>query len=243
MNLSIDHSSPVPLHIQVEKLLRDLIKEEQYIKGKALPKEVDLSKMLGVARNTIRQATNKMVYEGSLTRKKGVGTFVAQKNVTTRLDNWSSFTEEMNQLGIKFKNYSIEASFVKADSILAASLKIKEEKEILELKRLRGDQDGPFVYFISYFHPRIGLTGQEDFSIPLYEMLEKKYSTRAVISREEIKAVAADDDISKKLQVMPQTPILFRKRVVLDPGGRIIEYNLCYYRSDKFTYTIDIKKN
>ncbi len=243
MKLSIDHSSPVPLHMQVEQLLRELIKEEQYISGNPLPKEVDLSKMLGIARNTIRQATDKMVYEGSLTRKKGVGTFVAPKNVSTRLDNWSSFTEEMNQLGVQFKNFSIESSFIKSDSVLAVSLNIKEDKEVLELKRLRGDDDGPFVYFKSYFHPRIGLTGDEDFSMPLYEMLETKYSTRAVTSREEIKAIAADDEMSEKLQVTPGTPILFRKRVVLDPGGRIIEYNLCYYRSDKFTYTIDINRN
>lgn len=243
MELSIDHSSAVPLHLQVEKLLKELIKEEQYINGNPLPKEVDLSKLLGIARNTIRQATNKMVYEGYLSRKKGVGTFVLKKHVSTRLDNWASFTEEMNQLGIQFKNFSIESTFVKANALLADKLTIKEGKEILELKRLRGDEEGPFVYFKSYFHPRIGLTGEEDFSKPLYEMLETSYSTRAVTSREEIKAIVADTKISDKLQVSIGTPILFRKRLVLDPGGRIIEYNLCYYRSDKFTYTIDINRN
>jgi GntR family transcriptional regulator len=243
MKLEIDHSSGIPLHVQVEGLLRELVKEKKYIDGNPLPKEVDLSKILGIARNTIRQATNKLVFEGILTRKKGVGTFVAQKNVSTRLDNWSSFTEEMNQLGIKFKNYKIESEFVSADSDLADNLKIKEGKDVLMLKRLRGDEDGPFVYFISYFHPRLGLNGEEDFTMPLYELLERDYATRAMTSREEIRAIVADEELSNLLKVEPDSPILFRKRHVLDPGGRIIEYNLCYYRSDKFAYTIDIKRN
>jgi GntR family transcriptional regulator len=42
-----------------------------------------------VGRNTIRQATNKLEYEGLLKRKKGVGTSVApRKKLFTGLDHW-----------------------------------------------------------------------------------------------------------------------------------------------------------
>ncbi|MEM9144324.1 MAG: GntR family transcriptional regulator [Bacteroidota bacterium] len=242
MQIAINHSSPVPLHFQVEQLLRQLIKEEAYINGKPLPKEVDLSKLLGVARNTIRQATNKLVYENAIIRKKGVGTFVAPNSLSTKLNNWPSFTEEMNRLGVKIKNYSIESSFVGANEILSNILGVKEGNEVLQLVRLRGDAEGPFVLFYSYFHPRIGLKGDEDFSRPLYKTLETDYATRPTTSKEEISAIAADRDIAIQLQVKIGTPVLFRKRRVLDPGGRIIEYNLCYYRSDKFTYSIDIHR-
>ena len=241
--MQIDHSSSVPLHYQVEELLRKLIKEERYINGEPLPKEVDLSKLLGVARNTVRQATNKLVYENAIVRKKGVGSFVAPNSLSTKLDKWSSFTEEMTQLGVQLKNYEIKVSMVKADSDLARTLNIKEGKEVLELVRLRGDEEGPFVLFYSYFHPRVGLTTDEDFSEPLYKILESKYATRAVTSQEEIKAIVADDHFAKKLRTPVNSPLLSRVRRVLDPGNRIIEYNLCYYRSDKFTYTIDIHRN
>lgn len=241
--MQIDHTSSVPLHYQVEQLLRKLITEEKYINGEPLPKEVDLSKLLGVARNTIRQATNKLVFEKAIVRKKGVGSFVAPKNLTTKLDNWSSFTEEMTQMGVQLKNYEVNSAFIKADASLSKILNIKEDKEILELMRLRGDEEGPFVLFYSYFHPRVGLTGNEDFGKPLYQILETDYATRAVTSKEEIKAIAADRELSKKLQVDLGSPILFRTRKVLDPGNRIIEYNLCFYKSDKFTYLIDIHRN
>jgi GntR family transcriptional regulator len=37
-------------------------------------------------------------------------------------------------------------------------------------------------------------------------------------------------------------PILVRERFVYDPGDRPVEYNIGFYRADKFTYSIDIKK-
>ncbi len=242
MKLSINHNSPIPLHAQVEELLRKLTQDPEHIKGKPLPKEVDLAKVLGVARNTIRQATNKLVYEGILIRKKGVGTFVAPKNVTTRLDNWDSFTQEMNEQGIRLKNYELRSSFISSEGKTARNLGIDEGREILCLERLKGNEEGPFVYFISYFHPRIGLTGKENFNLPLYDILENDYSTIPETSREEIQAITADKTIAEKLSIDEGAPILFRKRTVLDPGSRIIEYNLCYYRGDKFAYSIDIKR-
>lgn len=69
-SLSIDHKSKLPLHIQVEELLRELILLPKYKNGAFLPKEVELSNRLGISRNTIRQATNKLEHEGLLVRKR-----------------------------------------------------------------------------------------------------------------------------------------------------------------------------
>ncbi len=238
----IDHSSVLPLHYQVEDLLRKLIEQPEYQNGKLLPNEVDLAKKLGISRNTVRQATNKLVYERLLVRKKGVGTKVASNNITTKLNKWSSFTHEMDEKGVKFKNYSLKISWEVADAELSKVFKIDKKTKILKLERVRGVASEPIVYFISYFHPRVGLTGDEDFSKPLYEMLENEHHTTAVISREGISAILADDELSEVLKVAVGDPILFRKRVVFDPGERLIEYNLGYYRADRFTYTIDIER-
>ncbi len=243
MKLSIDHNSPIPLHAQVESLLRDLVKEQEYIEGKALPKEVELSKLLGVARNTVRQATNKLVYENLITRKKGKGTYVNKPTLQTKLQNWTSFTEEMLLHGIKVKNYMIHSGMKSADKEIAAELGINENTEVVELIRLRGDDEGPSVLFYSYFHPRLGISKEEDFNQPLYTTLEEKYFTRATTSKEEISAILAEGKIASHLRVTEGMPILKRKRIVLDPGNRIIEYNFGYYRSDKFKYSIDIHRS
>ena len=75
--MKLDHASSKPLHVQAEEILRKLIESEEYKNGKFLPNEVDLSERLNISRNTLRQAINKLVFEGLLIRKKGVGTKVA----------------------------------------------------------------------------------------------------------------------------------------------------------------------
>jgi GntR family transcriptional regulator len=240
--LRIDHESSVPLHSQVEDLLRKLIESPEYQNGKMLPNEVDMARRLGISRSTVRQATNKLVYESLLVRKKGVGTRVAKNNITTRLNKWTSFTHEMDEKGVAFKTYNLKISWAVSDKLVSELFGIAKKTKVLKLERMRGLKSGPIVYFISYFHPRVKLTGDEDFSQPLYEMLEKEHHTVASVSKEGISAIVADHQLSKKLQINEGDPVLFRKRIVCDPGDRPIEYNLGYYRADSFTYTIDIER-
>ncbi len=243
MKIAIDHKSPVPLHIQTENLLRQLIKEPEYQKGKILPNEVDLAKKLAISRTTLRQAINKLVFEELLVRKKKLGTKVAQSKMSSKSKNWLSFSQEMQARGITIRNYELHVSWVSPDEALANFLEIGTEKKILKLERVRGNVQEPFVYFVSYFHPRIGLTGEEDFKKPLYEMLEQEHSVIADVSKEEISAKAADKAIARKLEVDPGSPLLFRKRFVYDQAGRPIEYNLGYYKAESFIYTVESRRH
>ena len=94
MKFQINHNSKVPLHFQVEELLRKMIVAPEFRNGAFFPKEVELANRLGVSRNTIRQATNKLQHEGLIVRKKGVGTKTANKKpLATGLDHWYSFTQ------------------------------------------------------------------------------------------------------------------------------------------------------
>jgi GntR family transcriptional regulator len=242
VDFKIDHDSRVPLHLQVEVLIRKLIDSPQYQNGKLLPKEIELAKRLGISRNTIRQATNKLEHENLLVRKKGVGTRAVKNSVSTKLNNWLSFGEEMQSRGVEFINYDIQVTWVEAEPEVAEILQINEGKNVLKLERLRGMDKGPFVYCISYFHPRIGLSGKEDFTRHLYEILEQDHATIVAVSREKISAILASPEIAKKLDIKKGEPVLHRKRTVYDPGDRPIEYNIGYYRGDSFTYEIDIKR-
>lgn len=217
MKISIDHNSAIPLYLQIENQLRNIIREPEYKKGKMLPNEVDLSKQLGISRNTLRQAINNLVTEGLLVRKRDryyssqpIGQLESQKLV--------EFHQEMKAQGIEPTNYELHTSWALPSRRDLSFFSITDEKKILKLERLRGNPEFPFVYFISYFNPRIGLTGNEDFSCPLYEILEQDYSSVAKISKEEISAQLADKFLAQKLEIKPGDAILIRKRFVYDPG-------------------------
>jgi len=242
MRYSIDHKSPIPLHIQTENLLREIIIEPEYQNGKLLPNEVELAKMLAISRTTLRQAINKLVFEGLLIRKKRTGTRVAQNTVSSKSNNWLSFSQEMKLRGIAIKNFELHITWEYPDQSLANFFEIKPDRKILKMEKVRGKPEEPFVYFISYFHPRIGLTGDEDFKRPLYEMLENDYSTVATLSKEEISARAAEPLIANKLRISDGSPVLLRKRFVFDQGERPIEYNLGYYKAESFVYTVESRR-
>jgi len=242
MKLSIDHNSPVPLYLQAEQLLRELIALPEHQEGKLLPNEVDLANKLGISRNTLRQATNKLVYEGLIYRKKGVGTVVS-KPVDSKAANWLSFTQEMQSKGMEVVNYEIAHAWVVPDSVVLNFMGLEEGTKVLKMDRLRGNEDGPFVYFISYFHPRTGLTGEEDFNRPLYNILQNDYSIIAKLSKEEITAQACDRQMAERLNISAGDPILVRKRMVYDPGKRPIEYNMGYYIASSIVYTVESERD
>lgn len=243
MKIELNHKSSVPLHIQAEELLRKMIKDPSYQNGALLPNEVDLANELGISRTTLRQALNKLVYDGLLVRKKGVGTKVADATISSKSANWLSFSQEMKARGIPIRNFELHVSWVYPEEKIATFFKIPTTQKILKLERLRGRAEGPFVYFVSYFHPRTGLTGEEDFKRPLYDILETDYNIVTEVSKEEISAKAADKFIASKLETEVGSPILFRKRYVYDHVNLPIEYNLGYYKSDSFIYSVESRRS
>lgn len=240
----IDQKSGIPLHKQAESMLRKLISKEEYREGKLLPSETDLSEQMNISRNTLRQAINTLVFEGLLIRKKGYGTKVVPKGIVGGVQNWLSFSQEMKQLGITICNFELRVSRQVADDKVRAFMKMPEEDttRCVVLERVRGKKEYPFVYFVSYFNPAIPLTGEENYTTPLYEMLEQSYGVVVKTSREEITARLAGEHVAAKLEISPEDPILVRKRFVYDTNGMPVEYNIGYYRADSFTYTIEAER-
>ncbi len=240
--MKIDTESKAPLHNKVERMMRELIEQPHYQNGELLPREVDIAEKLGIARNTVRHAISKLVNEGLLVRKKGFGTKVVGKRIPTKLDSWWSFTKEMQAQGIEVVNFELEVQNIAAGEELATAFNIKKSIKLIRMSRLRGTAAGPSLLTISWFHPRLKMSGQEDFSKPLYQMLEEDFAVIVALSREEISAIRADAFLALKLGVEIGAPLLFRQRLVFDTDGRVIEFNKVYYKGDGFNYAIDIER-
>lgn len=235
----------IPLHIKAEEAVKAMISSEEYQNGKLLPNEIELAQSLNISRNTLRQAINKLVYDGLLCRKRGYGTWVSKKTITSGVKNWMSFSQEMQQLGIKVKNYELHVSFEIPPEGVLRFFNIDsaaENKYCLRLERVRGGQDHPFVVFISWFNPNIGMNGEENFNRPLYEILESEYGITVHTSIEEISARLAGKMVASKLNLSESDPVLKRVRFVYDQKRMPIEYNIGYYKADSFTYTITAER-
>ncbi len=241
--LAIDHHSPIPLHAQVEQLLRALILQPDYQKGALLPDEITLAAKLGVSRGTVRSGISKLVFEGALERKAGVGTRVSRRPHESGIRAWRSFTLEMASKGIAVKNFRLDYRQVEASAPAANALQLPPGTPLWRIDRVRGWNGKPVLQTTSWFHPRLGLKGTEDFSRPLYETIEKAAGVRPHHAREEFLAVSADARLSKLLQVTRGTPLLLRRHTVSDPGDRPFEFAEVCYVSSRFAVTLDLRRD
>ncbi len=239
--LRLDRNSPLPLHAQAEQLLRDLIEAPEYRDGGCLPSEVMLASQLGVSRNTLRMAFDRLVQDGRLERKAGVGTRVVQHVVNSGVGAWRSFTREMQAKQITVETYAITPRFLKGPRAAVRALRVDQETKLLRLDRVRGWDGEPEVHFRSWLHPRLGLTTKDDFSRPLYEMIHERCGIVSDESVEEMDAVAANRYLAEWLEVEVGMPLLRRVRTVIDTGGRTIEYAVVHYRCNRFRLSLSLR--
>ena len=240
--LSVDHKSPVPLRAQVEQLLRELVLDPEHQQGALLPDEVALAAQLGVSRGTVRSGISKLVFEGMLERKAGVGTRVSTRHLESGITAWRSFTREMASKGIKVENFRLDFRQINASADSARALNIDLKTQLWCLDRVRGWNGKPVLQSTSWFHPRIGLKGNEDTTRPLYEMIETATGTRPRYAREEFSAVGADSRLARLLDVRRGTPLLLRRHTVYDQGGRPFEHAEVHYVSSRFTLSLEMRR-
>ncbi|MGA2244062.1 MAG: GntR family transcriptional regulator [Verrucomicrobiota bacterium] len=240
--LTLDHNSPIPLRAQVEQLLRSLIQKPDYQNGSLLPDEGTLAVQLGVSRGTIRSGISKLVFEGLLQRKAGVGTRVARIPSESGITAWRSFTREMAAKGITVENYHLKYELAAAGKPAAQGLQLTSAGKVWRLERVRGWDHQPMLYSVSWFHPRLNLKGSEDFNNPLYETLKAATGAQPQRAREEFTAVISDAHLSRLLLTPRKTSLLLRRHQVFDAGGQPIEYSEVFYVSSRFTLTLDLRQ-
>jgi GntR family transcriptional regulator len=240
--LILDHKSALPLRAQVESLLRGMVLQPKYQKGALLPDEVTLAGQLGVSRGTVRSGLSKLVFEGILERKAGVGTRVSNHHLESGIRAWRSFTREMACKGIKVKNFQVDYRLAEPSADAIQALQLNPEKSLWRLDRVRGWNGNPVLHSTSWFHPRLKLKGTEDTNQPLYEMIEKAAGTRPHHAREEFLAVSADARMARLLAVSRGAPLLLRRHIVFDPGDRPFEFAEVCYVSSRFTLTLDMRR-
>lgn len=240
--LRLDPESSLPLHAQAEQSLRTLLARPAQAPGTLLPDEVSLANAMGVSRNTLRAAIARLVSEGRLSRKAGVGTRVVEPRVHSGVGAWQSFTREMESKGVKVETYSVSAQMVGIPADVAGPLHLTAGTKVLCLDRVRGWEGRPVVRFRSYLHPRLGLTVGDDYNQPLYALIQDRSGIIADQSNEELTAVAADRQLTRVLAVKAATPLLRRTRTVFDTRRQPMEYSIVHYRGDRFELSLTLRQ-
>lgn len=82
--LSLDRTSPVPLHHQVSEQVSAAIAQGMLKPGEKLEREDRLAERLHISRPTLRQALGDLAERGLIVRVRGVGTLIAHPSDAAR---------------------------------------------------------------------------------------------------------------------------------------------------------------
>ncbi|OCN05846.1 hypothetical protein A4S06_07335 [Erysipelotrichaceae bacterium MTC7] len=241
MKLNYAKGAP-PLYIQIKNHIKEMIESKEYKKNEIIPGELDLEKKYKVSRITVRQAILELEKEGYVSRHRGKGTKVIYDDkINEFLYEIKSFTKEMEDRGITPSTKSVTIKKVEADELTASIFDVQLGDTLYVLERVRCGDGIPIVYFHTY------LPGSYDFPLEpekyqesMYEVFDEVGIRRPVRVHETFEARLASADIADKLEVQPDSPIFFRERTSFDEEGQVIEYSLCYYPGERYSYSVDL---
>jgi len=239
----VNPADPIPLHAQIENEMRAMMKLPKYQNGELLPDELTLANHFGVSRGTVRVSLGRLVNQGLLERKRGIGTRALPAPAESSISEWRSFSQEMAARNITVECFFQDVRRLAATADVARALQIAEGVEVLRLDRVRGWAGQPVVYSRSWFHPRLQLAESADFRRPLYDLIQEVTGTVVESAREEISAICAPAAMARRLKVKAGEPLLKRCHTVYDKGKRPVEFAEVYYISARFTLTLELKRS
>jgi len=197
---------------RVKDHLLNYISANQLQQGDRLPSEADMSKELGVSRNTIREAYITLEAEGIINRRHGVGTFVERspKIKESLLDELLGFPQL-----IKLAGYTLDFRLLSVEKIIPQeevcnALQMSEEKEILRVKFLLLSNEFPTVYLIDHFSPEIDYSkfNWDEFNGYMLDFISTSLNISELKMQSRILAVNINDEVAENLQIKEEQPII-----------------------------------
>ncbi len=126
---------PPSLNETVQEAIRDFILQNQLTPGSALPPETELSKQLGVSRNSIREAVKALELVGLVEARRGSGLFVGEFSLDPLLDNLPfGLMNELTEL-----RELLEIRHFLESSVVSRILKNRTPEQLTELETTLND--------------------------------------------------------------------------------------------------------
>lgn len=239
----IDKNSKLPIYCQIEDYIKAQIKNKIIEVDTMIPSERELIEMLNVSRHTIRQAIGNLVNEGYLYRLAGKGTFVKDRHLIYKENKYTSFTEDMDQLGKKLYSKVLSFDIVKASESLSSKLSVNENDPVIRVSRVRIADNVPLSYEIFYISKE--LVGDMDKSIlegSLIKYYEKVLKLKLGHSFETIEAILADEKTFEILETNINAPLLLIRSKLYMENGKQLHYVKNYFRGDQYRVNIRLKR-
>lgn len=235
----INHNDPVPAYVQLMNYFSEAIAQGKYKAGDKLPSESIMCREFGVSRTTVRQALQLLTQQDLIFSVHGRGTFVKMPSISNELNRITSFSQVLQQKGLKGR------TCVQAYSPKIAGGHLHLGKEVASLDLLGYISNAPVVYYRSFFKSDLGekmwQAAKQAESIcsafSTYDLYAKINVPRSRVDQT-IRAMNASEDLAKILNIPVGTALITLESVYFAPDGTALEYKTGYYRSDIYSFNV-----
>ena len=241
MGLSeFDLASPIPVYLQLERMLQERIHAGILKPGSRLPSELDLAVRFRVSRSTIRKVLNRLLLDGLITKWPGKGSYVSEQRLILS-PNSLSFSAQMTAAGHAVTTQVLIRRIALAPQHVAQSLGLPAESQVIQFRRLRlldGEPAAIHGTFLPYPEYQ-KITEDELGAQSLSHAMEWATGVRVVSSHGLLSVVQANAEDAALLHILPKSPVVLIRGVGLTEAGRAVRFTEALYRSDRFEFAVN----
>lgn len=202
-----------PLYIQLSAILRELIHSKQFNFGDQFLTERQISERFDVSRVTANKALAKLIDEGTLELRKGLGTFVCGEIKHFPTSHLVSFTHKMLAAGKKPTTDVLQFQLSNAGDVTSevfTNLNLDPGERFYYMRRLRLSDGVPLILESHYLRERFcpGLK-EEMLQGSLFDVMTKDYELKLSGVDETILAVLLQGETAARLDVAEGSPGFF----------------------------------
>src|SRR5215831_13392336 len=146
----------VPRYHQIARSLRERIAAGAPAPGERLADQRSLAREFGVTLMTLRQALELLERDGLITRRHGLGTFVASPIVDYDILHLRTFAGDLSAKGERVTTRFLRSRFTVTDRRVSRELGVGARARVLALERLRLVSGRPMSFQVSYLPVAIG---------------------------------------------------------------------------------------
>jgi len=236
----LDRTSPIPLYFQIAENLKEAIQAGTIAPGERLDNELELAEQLGVSRPTVRQAIQRLVQQGLVVRRRGLGTVV----VAPRILRPVALTSLYDDLAAAERTPTtavLSLEEIAADDEIAQVLSLAVGTPVLSIERLRFADDTPLALMHNYLPAKLlqGRTEADLEQTGLYELLRSQgvqlHAADQVLAARRVTAHEA-----RLLQAPRSATVLTMTRTAFDPAGLPIEHGRHAYLADRYSFKMSL---
>lgn len=229
----------VPRYHQIARSLRERIAAGMPNPGERLGNQRGLAREFGVTLMTLRQALEVLEREGRITRRHGLGTFVAAPPIDYDILHLRALAGDLSAQGEDVATRFLRSHFARPDHQVARELGVAPAARVFVLERLRLVDGRPMSLQLSCLPGEIGEeVAKADLSVtPLWHVLAFKLGIDITGARESVSAVALHARAARELGCRRGVAAFRSDRVSLDAGGTAVVYDRVFIPGDRFRIT------